>query len=241
MTKRIPVPANAVRTREQILDGLLVRDGCVWLTCHNCSGTGNYRSSCIPSGRCRFYCWGIQTNDIGLHGMPAYRSKIGTEWENTYGKLPYPTEKYVKREQASDRADYRAKVRYELERPEREAAQRQADIARAERELESRYWREAMDAAIAARVCLGSVGEKITVTVGVEGVHGFESRFGHGSIVRMRDAESNQLVWFTSGLTSEFREAAKSGERIAIVATVKDHDQYNGEAQTKVTRVKLAS
>lgn len=54
---KIKIPADAVRTPEQILAGATVRNGHVWIECHHCGGSGNYPSSCIPVGRCYLYCW----------------------------------------------------------------------------------------------------------------------------------------------------------------------------------------
>lgn len=91
---RIAVPAEAVRTREQVLaaPGLVLRGETVWATCWNCGGTGNYPSSLTPPGRCRLYCW------------------TGRD-DTTYGRLPIPVDRYVKKAQAADRANYRAGVR----------------------------------------------------------------------------------------------------------------------------------
>lgn len=104
MTKRIAVPAEAVRTREQILAGVTVTEGkdgqFVWVQCWNCGGRGTYPSSMIPAGMCRLYCWNGRT-------------------KATYGKLAMPLEKFVKRAMANDRRDYRARIRYELDTPAR--------------------------------------------------------------------------------------------------------------------------
>lgn len=51
--------------------------------CHNCGGTGQYPSSMIPAGQCRFYCW-KQTGDL-------------------FGKEMNPLAKVIKRMQAADR------------------------------------------------------------------------------------------------------------------------------------------
>ena len=104
-TKRIKVPAEAVRSREEILKDAVIRktsDGveCVWVTCWNCGGSGNYPSSMTPPGQCRLYCW---------QGRSAA----------TYGKLPTDVEKYVKKQQAADRKAYRAPILAKLQEEEK--------------------------------------------------------------------------------------------------------------------------
>jgi hypothetical protein len=94
---RIPVPAERVRSRAEILAGAVIRRTTsgveyAWVPCHNCGGSGNYPSSMIPPGRCRLYCWDGRDAD-------------------TFGRLPLPVEQYVRRAQAEDRAEYRAGVR----------------------------------------------------------------------------------------------------------------------------------
>jgi len=112
-SKRIKVPAEAVRTREEILKDAVIRkatDGVeyVWVTCWNCGGTGNYPSSMIPVGRCRKYCWEGRTAD-------------------TFGKLPVSIDKYVKREQAADRKAYRAPILEAQKKEEKNSRAKDAD------------------------------------------------------------------------------------------------------------------
>jgi len=242
---RMKVPADAVRTREAILAGAHVAHGMVWETCHNCGGSGKYPSGCIPAGLCRFYCWAVttgrpDTSGNSMNGMEMV-SRIGTKFADVFGMLPVSIDKYVKRQEAADRREYRTRVWLEATREEREAEQATRDAERLERETEKAYWEEAKRAAVAARRHVGSEGERITLDVRVEGVHSFDGRFGTSYIVRMRDAESNQVVWFTGSPSSDLRDAATTGQRVNVTATVKRHDTYQGEAQTQVTRVKVNS
>lgn len=119
--KPIPVPPEAVRTREQILDGTLILKGCVWEVCSNCNGTGAYPSSMIPPGQCRFYCW-AKGKDFMDRPIPKDAG------DPTYGRRPVLVEKYVRREQAADRSAYRGWVEAqaaEYEQAIRRAAQDQ--------------------------------------------------------------------------------------------------------------------
>lgn len=218
MTRRIIYPDGSVRTREQILDGLTIVGGVVWLTCHNCGGSGDYPSSMTPPGRCRLYCWRDRTSE-------------------TFGKLPYGVDWFVKREQAHDRREYRHKLAWEADAPAREERAARAAAEQQDREAEERYWAEAMAMAKAARVWLGTIGQRITIAAKVEAKVRLEGgQFGDRYLVRFRDATQNLIVWWT-GNPGVLRE----GLAVTFLATVKDHERYQGEAQTIVQRVKLAS
>lgn len=223
---RIKVPADAVRTREQILDGETIArasDGAdyVWIACHWCGGSGNFPSSMHPPGRCRFYCWRSRTPE-------------------TFGKIPVAVEKYVKRAQASDRREYREKVCWEMERPEREARQAREAEERRERELIAAILSQSEARVLAERRHIGTVGERITLPVLVEAVARLEGRGFMGGtryMVRFRDADDNALVLWTDCPPFGCERDAV----VQIAATVKAHGSYQGEAQTVVQRVKCAA
>lgn len=108
---------RAHRTREEILEGAVIRrmssgGEAVFVTCHNCGGSGQYPSSCIPAGQCRYYCW--RNRDA-----------------ETFGKLPVGVDKYVKGRQAADRALFRTRVQTEINRRERERTRPERDERRA--------------------------------------------------------------------------------------------------------------
>lgn len=222
--KRITVPAEAVRTREQILDGQVIRrttagEECVWVTCGNCGGTGNYPSSMLPPGRCRFYCWDGRTPD-------------------TYGKLPVAVEKFVKQAQAADRRAYRAKVQWELDAPKREEAAR-AEAARQEaiRAEEERMARADLERKAISQ-WQGTVGERLEVEGRIVMVRSYQKpHFVYRNmsvtayVTKLRDAQGNLFVWFSE---TEWAE----GATVKIRGTVKKHDEYQGERQTTLNRVK---
>ncbi len=86
---------------------------------------------------------------------------------------------------------------------------------------------------------VGTVGKRETFEVTVERVASFErdSFSGWGKetvwIVTMRDANDAAIVSKTPSFS------AQKGERLVIKATVKAHDEYRGERQTLVQRVKI--
>jgi hypothetical protein len=219
---RIPVPADKVRTPEQILEGQTVTHGgkYVWVACHNCGGSGTYPSSMTPPGMCRFYCWQDRTPE-------------------TYGKRVVLAEKFVKDAQAADRRAYRAQVQWELDAPKRAEAERAA----AERAEAERLERERIERDIAERKAvsqhLGTVGQRLDLDLTVTRVASYQARpygsWGRDTVTRyvvtMRDDEGNVVVWF-----SEYNRT--QGERLTLRGTVKEHSEYQGEKQTVIQRVK---
>lgn len=214
--KRLPVPPTTVRSAETILAGATVIGDYVWTACWNCGGTGRYPSSMLPPGMCRLYCWKDRTPE-------------------TYGKLATPTDRYVKKQQAADRATYRQSVQYQaaaVAREDKWQAERPAILARAEAEAQAE--REARDAdasRLAHSQWVGVVGQRLTLSVRVTDVRKFDDgSFGPRFMVRMRDDSGNVLVWWTGApLARDF-----SGP---VRLTVKDHNIHLGEHQTVVTRV----
>jgi flavodoxin len=220
VTTRIPVPASKVRTDVQILEGQTIVNGYIWVDCHNCGGSGNYPSSMSPPGKCRFYCWKDRT--------PA-----------TYGKLPVEVAKFVHAAQARDRADYRREVQYVLDAPKRAQAALEAEAAAEQARIE----KERQEADVAARRAIskwiGKVGERLELELTVVRVASYETvPYGSYSrntvtryVITMRDAQGNVVVWFADyGRTQ--------GEQLKLRGTVKEHSQYEGEAQTIIQRVK---
>lgn len=222
---KIRVPSDVVRTREQILEGhkvykMTAGDDCVFFTCSNCGGSGDYPSSMIPPGRCRFYCWNNRTPD-------------------TYGKMPVSVEKYVKRQMAADRSDYRAAIRADFLAPYiAENARRDKATA------EARAWAEELERAeseayemdrLRVSDFVGKIGERLMLNVMCVGVmkisDGGYGTFGPRYLMRMRDESGNVLTQWTGSPNLAV------GDRAKIKATVKEHSEYRGERQTVVQRV----
>lgn len=220
---RIKYPADAIRTREQILaelpkNGAVLHNGSVWAPCWNCGGSGDYPSSMIPAGRCRLYCWRDKTAEL-------------------FGKLSKSIDTYVKQCQAADRADYRA----ELERPAREATaavyRAEQERQEAERQAEQQRAQDDLAARKAVSQWVGAPGDRIETTTTLVDVRSIQSSFGSRLLYRFRDDAGNVLVWWTS---SGAPELPAKGGRAAFTATVKSHDEYDGERQTAILRVKVA-
>lgn len=231
MATRIKYPTGVVRTRETILEQAKaaggLRNGFVWQTCWNCGGSGQYLSSCEPAGRCRLYCW------INPNGTPKH--------PDTFGKLAYPVDRYVKNQQSSDRRAYRDSLMAEeraAKAAERAAAakieQERRDAERAERD-------RARLAELAARSYVGEIGQRITLEVVAQPVKRFPGYMDQTRyLCRFRDASGNLLVLWTSSLPFAIDEDGTTSEpRMQLTATVKAFETYNDEKQTIVQRARV--
>ena len=82
---------------------------------------------------------------------------------------------------------------------------------------------------------IGTVGEKITVTVKFEITGGYETQYGYVRIYKFTTRDGNVLIWKTSAWIDE-----DSANEITITGTVSDHSEYAGVRQTVLKRVKVA-
>jgi hypothetical protein len=85
---------------------------------------------------------------------------------------------------------------------------------------------------------VGVKGQKLTTGVRIKRVIPIEGRFGLTHLVLMDDEQGNRLVWKASACPQLLRE---SDDKVVhqVRATVKEHDDYKGMAQTVVTRLAL--
>ena len=82
---------------------------------------------------------------------------------------------------------------------------------------------------------VGTIGAKVELTVTVDKLRTIETDYGYSTLVIMTDKEGNDLTWFASNLPDDI----EAGKDYKIKGTVKDHAEYKGRIQTKLTRCKL--
>jgi hypothetical protein len=91
-------------------------------------------------------------------------------------------------------------------------------------------WAATRAAAAAASSHIGSIGERITITLTCDHVIEFDGAFGTTYINLMRDADGNRIVYKgTKCLTDK-------GSSVTVKATIKDHGERDGERQTIIAR-----
>ena len=77
---------------------------------------------------------------------------------------------------------------------------------------------------------LGHIGERLLVEATVSHISQMPSAWGLTYIVNMVTPQGARLTWFTS------RSPLSVGQTATLRATVKDHREFRGQAQTVVTR-----
>jgi len=88
---------------------------------------------------------------------------------------------------------------------------------------------------------VGKPGQKINTNLTVDRVMTFETRYGMSDLVLMHDEAGNKFKWKTSACPQEIRERAGEGAGKTMEASfkIKEHDNYNGVAQTTITHLKV--
>lgn len=158
------------------------------------------------------------------------------------GKVHGKWKEYTPEYEAKLEAKRRAKAEAQAKAYAEEEAQREAE--RKAKEEAEQIERERQEAEEKARKAIskhiGQVGDKLDLTVTLEKRAWFDvpSFRGYGMdtmyVYTFRDEQGNALVWKTGkGLVFE------SGEKVHLTGTIKNHDEYDGEKQTTLTRCKV--
>lgn len=78
----------------------------------------------------------------------------------------------------------------------------------------------------------GTVGKREEFRLTLLGIHSFEGYYGMTHLHRFADPDGNAAVWFASSALE-----MEPGASYRVKATVKKHNDYNGQPQTQLTRV----
>ena len=82
---------------------------------------------------------------------------------------------------------------------------------------------------------IGEKGEKIDgLEATVTGTRSWEGEWGTTTLVSLRSADGHTVKWFASG-----GKEYEAGTKVTVKATIKGHDNYDGDDQTIITRAKL--
>lgn len=85
---------------------------------------------------------------------------------------------------------------------------------------------------------VGTVGKRLEVLALFEAMIAVEGIYGTSYVRKFRTAEGESLVWF-SGACPDGLWRKDLGSWVKVRGTVKAHKDYNGEAQTSLSRVKV--
>ena len=188
--------------------------------CLKCAGRGTLSWTDYAEGRC-FDCNGTGiVEEIVKEYTEEHKAKLDAQRAKRMEKRMA--------EHAAEIAEQEA-INAEIQRKEEEKkAQREAEKAK------SQY--------------IGSVGDKITVTVTLMFEASYDTKFGTTYIYSFRDDEGNTLVWkTTSSMVLDEYDArgyvifVQKGDKVTFSATIKDHTEYKGEKQTVIQRVRKIS
>lgn len=83
-------------------------------------------------------------------------------------------------------------------------------------------------------VFLGTVGERLELTLKVIYTKTYQGRFGFTTFLAFVDADGNRLSWKASGI-----QDFESGQTVKGLATVKKHEKYEDRNTTVLTRAKF--
>lgn len=103
-----------------------------------------------------------------------------------------------------------------------------------ERQIEAAKARVEELSSIEPGIHLGTIGERIELTLKVTYADVSEGRFGSTTFLAFVDADGNHLFWKASGARS-----FEPGQTVKGVATVKEHGKYQDRNTTGLTRAKF--
>ena len=92
---------------------------------------------------------------------------------------------------------------------------------------------------------VGQIGDKIRISATLTGFHYFSTQYGDTQVYTFKDIFGNTFVWKTKGclerIIGNVCHHVDVGEKVELIGTVKDHDEYNGVKQTVLIRVKIVN
>lgn len=191
--------------------------------CDRCGGDGVYK-------------WGAM---ISYFGAPAQPQFAGTCFKcGGSGVVEVETKEYTPEYRAKlDAANAKRSAKKEAERAEQI---RERERKEAERKTEAEQKEMTRREQRAKSQYIGTVGEKIETDVTISWHHTYDARdyFGRPCTRDMwtfLDKDGNAFIWYTDcGLGDWDRETVYH-----LTGTVKKHQEYDGQKQTVLTRVKV--
>lgn len=81
-------------------------------------------------------------------------------------------------------------------------------------------------------VHVGNIGDKIEFDGEASVISNYDTQWGMSTFYKIVDTEGNVYTWYTS-------TCIECGKKLHFKATVKDHDEFNGIKQTKLTRCRV--
>lgn len=184
------------------------------------------RMKCDRCGGDGIYKWGAVINGAPQYAGTCFKCE-GRGWV---------IDRWIERT-----PEYQAKL--DAKREAKLAAKRQErEALEAQRQAERKAREEAEAARRAVSQFIGEIGNKLEIPCVYVGSPSFERKCfgGYGTetcyIHTFADTNGNKIVWKTAS-SLELEE----GQNVTIKATVSEHNEYRGEKQTVVKRLRVAA
>ena len=196
--------------------------------CWKCYGTGTYSWGSVINGVPQFagVCYACGGTGVTIEKTREY----------THEHEPELAKARAKKEAARQ-------AEREVKEAEREMERQMAKEAEERRQAKIQAEREAR---IANSQHIGTVGERLEVVLTLRREVSYDTQFGTTYIYLFDDDHGNTVAWKTStiikieGLNENGASTyIRKGDVIKVKATVKAHEEYKGEKQTAVTRLKV--
>lgn len=104
------------------------------------------------------------------------------------------------------------------------------------RELEKRVQKQVEASRVMASAHVGIVGSRIDMDLTLKFRRTMGSHFGQKALCKFVDGAGNTVIWWG---TSDTAFAMKLDQMYTVKATIKAHGEYEGAAQTEITRVSV--
>lgn len=190
-------------------------------TCPRCGGAGGSNAWAETGWTC-YECGGRgETFQKWVEYTPEHEAKLEAQRKRRAAK------KLAEWEKREAEREAERKEREERERKEREAAEEAERIERAKSNF------------------VGNIGDKIVISATYMFTAWYDFRDPFGREERMyihtfKDEHGNVLVWKTQSFNAFFANA-ETDTPVTLSGTIKAHDEYKGQKQTRLIRCKVAA
>lgn len=193
--------------------------------CGKCNGTGIYRWQAYH------YTGTVSEYEGSCYSCGGTGTATWIEKEYTEAHAKKLADQRAKRQakKQAEAAEALAKRKAEEEERARKQAEREARWA--EEKAQSNY--------------IGSIGDKLDIEVTFSHEISFDTQFGRMNIYFFKDEAGNTLAWKTSAMLwiNDLDENGnnifiRKGDKIRFIASIKEHNEYKGEKQTMLQRVR---
>lgn len=193
--------------------------------CGKCNGTGIYRWQAYH------YTGTVSEYEGSCYSCGGTGTATWIEKEYTEAHAQKLADQRAKRQEKKQAEAAEALAKRQAEEEERARKQAEREARWAEEKAQSDY--------------IGSIGDKLDIEVTFSHEVSFDTQFGRMYIYFFKDEAGNTLAWKTSAMLwiNDLDENGnnifiRKGDKIRFTASIKEHNEYKGEKQTMLQRVR---